>query len=130
MPDLSLGGLRAVLDLGKELGLDPDALVRDPFRIGLRLADKRLKTLPQVRGRDLVEAVVDLAGIDEVFALAPADVQPVPLSPIEGEAGDGQRLALRAGLLNPVVAAPRWISAVPDLRHDAFQADLARVREH
>jgi hypothetical protein len=128
MPDLSLGGLRAVLDLGKELGLDPDALVRDPFRIGLRLADKRLQTLPQVRGRDLVEAVVDLAGVDEIVALAPADVEPVSLGAVQRESGDGQRFPLRAGLLDPVVASAGRVGAVPDLRHDSFQADLACFR--
>jgi hypothetical protein len=55
MPDLALGRLRTVLDLGKELRLDPNALVRDPFRIGLRLADKRLEALAEVGGRDLAK---------------------------------------------------------------------------
>ena len=88
------------------------------------------QALPQVGGRDLVEAVVDLARVDEIAALAPADEEPVPLAPVQREAGDGQGLPLRAGLLHPVVASPGRIGAVPDLRHDAFQPDFACVREH
>jgi hypothetical protein len=32
--------------------------------------------VPQVGGRDLVEAVVDLARVDEIAALTPADEEP------------------------------------------------------
>jgi hypothetical protein len=51
--------------------------------------------------------MVDLAGVDEVGPLAAADVKAVPLRPVQSEAGDGQRLALRAvfftqSLLRPV----------------------------
>src|SRR6185437_6315226 len=86
--------------------------------------------LLQVRGRDFVEAMVDFACVDQVLTLAPADVKPVPLTPIDSEASDGQRLALRASLLDPVVAAARRVVAVANLRDDAFQANLERVREH
>ena len=55
---------------------------------------------------------------------------PSHLSLVEREAGDGQRLALDAGFLHPVVAAARRIGAVAHLRDDAFQAELAGVREH
>ena len=72
VPDLSFRRLRPVLDLGQQLRLDPDALVRDPLRERLRLPDQRRQALLQVGGRDLVEAVVDLAGVDQVVALAPA----------------------------------------------------------
>jgi hypothetical protein len=37
---------------------------------------------------------------------------------------------LRAGLLDPVIAAPGRIDAVADLRDDALQAYLAGVFEH
>jgi hypothetical protein len=105
--DLPRRRLRAVLDLGKELGLDPDALVRDPLRERLRLPDKRLQTLAQVGGRDLVEAVVDLAGVDQVVALSPFDVEAVPLRAVEREAGDGQgsrwaQVFLTQSLLRPL----------------------------
>ena len=50
--------------------------------------------------------------------------------PFESETGDRQRLALRAGLLDPVVAAPRGIGAVANFRYDAFEAELAGVLEH
>jgi len=45
--------------------------------------------------------VIDLAGIDQIVSLAPADVDSVPFAFVEREARDGQRLSLRAGLLDP-----------------------------
>ena len=105
-------------------------LMRDPLGIGLGLPDQRLQPLLQVLGRGLVEAVVDLACIDQIVALAPAEIDAVQLAAIEREAGDRQSLPLRAGLLHPVVAAPGRVEAVPHLRDDAFQADLASVRVH
>lgn len=105
MPDLALRRLRPVFDLGKQPGLDPDALVRDPLGVGLCLPDQRLEALLQVGRGGLVETVVDLAGVDQVIALAaPEVVDAVPFALFEREAGDGQGLALRAGLLDPVVA--------------------------
>ena len=71
-----------------------------------------------------------LPRVDEIVALAPADEESVPLAAVEREAGDGQGLALRAGLLHPVVASSGRVDAVAHLRHHAFQADLACVREH
>jgi hypothetical protein len=87
--NLSLGGLRAILDLGEQLWFDPDALMCDPLRIRLRLPDQRLQFLLEVSGGGLVKAVVDLARIDQILAPAPADIDAVPLSLIEREAGDG-----------------------------------------
>ena len=81
VPDLSVSRLRAVLDLGQKLGLDPDALVGDPLREGLRLPDERLESLAQVGSRYLVESVVDLAGVHQFVAFAPADVEAVPFAP-------------------------------------------------
>jgi hypothetical protein len=98
MPDLSIRRFRAVLDLGQKLRLDPDALVGHPLREGLRFSDERSQPLSQVRCGRLVEPVVHLAGIDQVIALAPADVEPVPLAAVERKSGDRQGLALRAGL--------------------------------
>ena len=46
------------------------------------------------------------------------------------EAGDGQRLALGAGLLDPVVAAADGVAAVAHLGDDALEPDLAGVGEH
>ena len=88
MADLALGRLGAVLDLGEQLRLDPDALVRDPLAVGLGLADQRREALAQVCGRLLVEAVVDLAGIDQVVAFAAADIDAVPIVAVEREARD------------------------------------------
>jgi hypothetical protein len=74
--------------------------------------------------------VVDLAGVNKVIPLAPANVQAVPLVAVQREPGDGQRLAPRAGLLHPVVAAPAGVAAVADFGNHALQPQLARVREH
>jgi hypothetical protein len=124
VPHLSLGRLRAILDLGQKLGFIPDALVAHALGIGLDPSDEGSKPLLQVGGRDLVETVVDFAGVDQIVALAPADVEPVQLRPVECEAGNGQRLPLRA-----VVCASCLIGAAPDFRDDAFEAELAGVRE-
>ena len=88
MPHLALGRFRAVLDLGQQLRLDPDALVRDPLGVGLGLADQRRQALAQIGGGCLVEAVVDLAGVDQVLALAAAEIDAVPFVAVEREAGD------------------------------------------
>jgi hypothetical protein len=106
MPDFALRRLRPVLDLGEQFRFDPDALVRDPLRVRLRLVDQGPQALLQVGRGCLVEAIVDLAGIDEILALAPAEIDAVPLAFVEREPGDGQRLTLRAGFLDPFVAAP------------------------
>jgi len=37
----------------------------------------------------LVEAVIDLAGIDQVIALAAADIDAVPVVSVERKAGNG-----------------------------------------
>jgi hypothetical protein len=99
MTHLSLRGLGAVLDLRQKLGFDPDALVRDALGVGLGFADQRCKTLAKICRRLLVEAVVDLAGIDQVAAFTAADIDAVPLVAIEREPGDRQRLALCACFL-------------------------------
>jgi hypothetical protein len=83
MPDFTLRGLRAVFDLGQQLRLHPDALVCDPLGVGLRLADRWRQPLLQIGGGGLVEAVVDLAGVDQVLALAAADMEAVPVVAVE-----------------------------------------------
>jgi len=108
VPDLAFGGLRAVLDLRKQLRFDPDALVRDPLGVGLGFPDEGLQPSSELGRRGFVEPVVDLACVDKIGALSPSDVESVPLGAVEGEARDGQRLALSAGLLDPVVAASLW----------------------
>jgi hypothetical protein len=56
MPHLGLGRFGAVLDLGQQLGLDPERLMRDRFAVGLGLADQRRQAPAQLGGRGLVEA--------------------------------------------------------------------------
>ena len=74
--------------------------------------------------------MVDLAGIDQVFALAPADIDAVPFVAVEREACDRKRLALRARYLQPVIAAAGSVAAIPNLGDDALEADGAGVLEH
>ena len=116
MPDLYLGGFCAVLDLGENLWFNPDALMRDPLRIGLCPAHERREFFAQDGCRGLGKAVVDLARIDQVLSLAPADIKAAPFAAVERIAGNGQGLALCAGLLDPVIAAAGNVAAVPDFR--------------
>jgi hypothetical protein len=104
--------------------------VADALRVGLRLPDQRLQPLLQVGGRGLVEAMVDLAGVDQLVVLASAEVDTVSFTLVEREAGDGQGLPLRAGLLHPIVAAAADVGAVTVLRYHALKSELAGVREH
>jgi hypothetical protein len=57
-------GFCAVLDLGEQLRLDPDSLVRNSLHERLRFPDEGFQTLAQLGRRDLVEDVVNLAGVD------------------------------------------------------------------
>jgi hypothetical protein len=71
-----------------------------------------------------------LAGIDQVIALAAANIDTVPLVAIECKASDSQRLALGGGFLDPVGAAPGKMPAIAHLGDDALQPDLAGVGDH
>jgi hypothetical protein len=55
MADLAPRRLCPVLDLGQQLRLDPDSLVRDPLGVGPVLTDRRLQPPLQVGGGRLVE---------------------------------------------------------------------------
>jgi hypothetical protein len=105
MPHLTLRGLRPVFDFREQGRFDPDSPVRDPLGIGLRFSDQRFETRLEILRGDAVEAVVDLSCVDKIRALEAAQVKPVELVFLEREAGDRQRLSLRAGLLDPVVAS-------------------------
>lgn len=95
----------------------------------LRSADQRLQPLLQVGRRDLVEAVVDLAGIDEVLALAPSEIDAVPPASLsQSRRWSASPVARRS--LDPVVHAAPRIGAVADLRHHALETDLVGVREY
>lgn len=74
--------------------------------------------------------MVDLAGVDQLAVLASAKVDTVSFTLVEREAGDGQGLPLRAGLLHPTVAAAADVGAVTVLRYHALESELAGVREH
>jgi hypothetical protein len=45
------------------------------------------------------------ASVDQLIALLPGQVDAIELLAVEREAGDRQRLALRAGFLYPMVCA-------------------------
>jgi len=85
----------------------PKCLVGDPLGVGLGFSDQRRQALAQLGERLLVEAVVDHAGMDQIIALATADIDAVPVVAIERKARDGQRFALGAGFLDPGPVAPR-----------------------
>ena len=62
----------------------------DPLDVRLYFADERRQMIAQIGGRLVVEAVVDLTGIDKVPALAAGQIDAVPFLTVEGKAGDGQ----------------------------------------
>ena len=99
MPYFSLRRFGPVFDLSKDRRLYPDGLMGNTLGVGLCFADQRGQPLSQIRGRGLVEAVVDLAGIDQLAALAASNVDAIPFVAIESKAGNRQGLALSAGLL-------------------------------
>lgn len=107
MTHLSLWRLCTVLDLGEKLRLDPNALVHDALGVRSGFSDRRLQPFLQVAGLHLVKSMIDLAGIDQIVAVAPANVDAVLFVSIECEAGDGQR----AGLHDPVAGSSRGIGA-------------------
>jgi hypothetical protein len=60
--------------------------------------------------------MIDFSGIDEVFALPPAEINAIELTAVEYEPGDGQGFALSTCLFDPIVGPARRISAIPHLR--------------
>jgi hypothetical protein len=75
----------------------------NPLAVGLRLPNHRLELGLQFFGAVLIEPVVDLAGIDQLAALAPGQIQAIPFTAVERETSDRQRLALSAGFLDPII---------------------------
>ena len=125
VPHLSLSRLRPIFNLRIDLGLNPDTLVRDALGVRLGCTDQGHQTFAQIGGGLRIEAMVDLTGINQIGAFASADIDPVPLVAVQCEAGDGPCLALRAGFLDPVIAAAGRVAAVADLGDDALEPDLA-----
>ena len=68
--ELALRGLRSVLDLSKQLGLNPDALVGDATSERLGLADQHREFLPKISGRRLVKPVIHLSRVNQLVALS------------------------------------------------------------
>jgi hypothetical protein len=68
--------------------------MRDLFRVGLGFAGQRLQPSLQVFRRCGVNAVVDLAGVDQPMALASAKIDAVEFVLLQRKAGDRERLAL------------------------------------
>jgi hypothetical protein len=90
---LALGRLGPEFDLCEQLRLDPDAAMRDLFGVGLGPVDQRFQARLQLPCGSGVETVVDLAGIDQIAALAAADIEAIEFFLFQREA-----LRKRAGL--------------------------------
>lgn len=101
--------------------------MRDLLGIGLRFADQRLQPCLQVLSGCAVEAAVDLAGIDQLLALEPTDINAVKFVFLQRKASYVRRLPLGAGLFDPIIAPARRIPAIADLGDHAFEAGLAGV---
>lgn len=65
-----------------------------------------------------------------VATFAAADIDAIPITAVESEARDCERLALRAGSLYPVIAAAGNIAAVTDLGNHALEPDLTGVSKY
>jgi hypothetical protein len=128
--DLSVGRLRPVLYFGKQFGLHPNALVRDPLTVRLSFPDQRREPSAKIGGRVFVESMVDLAGIDEIISLAAAEIDALSIIAIKCKASDGERLALRAGRPDPGPRSSGKTGAVAHLRDNALKPNLAGVRKH
>src|ERR1700760_1525509 len=87
----------------------------DALAVGLCFSEQRFEAGLQVLSDGVVETVINLAGLDQVL----------PLAAREREAGDGQRLPLRRGFLDPIVRAADRIIAVSQLGDDTLKAGLA-----
>jgi hypothetical protein len=105
MADFPLCRLRAVLDFSQQRRLDPDASMGDLLAVGLRLPDKRLEARLQVLCGHSVKTVIDLARVNQVPPLMPAEIKAIPFFAVECEPGNRQRLALGACDFYPFVAA-------------------------
>src|ERR1700722_8291566 len=88
MPDFACRRLRAIFDLGEQLRFDPDAAMGNLLGVRPRLADQWLKFLAQFFGPGFVEAMIDLAGIDQVLALTSREIEAIPFAAVEREAGN------------------------------------------
>jgi hypothetical protein len=88
--------------------------VRDFLGIGCVLRISGVSRFRKSAGEGFVNAVVDLAGINQVLAPAAANIDAVPLAVVERKTGDGQRLALGACLFGPIVPPPYGLSRTFD----------------
>jgi hypothetical protein len=75
--------------------------------------------------------MVDLSGIDQVPALAPAEIEAIPFGTIEREPGDGQRLALGAGCLDPIVGSTGRVAGAAAVKtaFDTLKSAIGLVKE-
>jgi hypothetical protein len=67
--------------------------------------------------------MVDLTGKDQAPAIALAELKAIPFGKIERERGDGQRLTLGAGFLDPIVGPTDRVAAISYLRDHALPVD-------
>jgi hypothetical protein len=87
VPYFAFSRFRPVIDFSQKLRFYPDAAVRDLLGLGLRLSDERRQSLAQIRSRRLIKPVIDLAGVNKVFAFVPAYIDAVPFVAIECKSG-------------------------------------------
>ncbi len=70
--------------------------------------------------------MIDLAGIDQLVAILPADVEAVEAVILEGKAGDRQRLTRRYGWVGSASASPNdWhLACMGTSKHDPPVGEL------
>jgi hypothetical protein len=78
----------------------------------LRLADQRRQPLAQLGGRLPVKAMVNLAGVEQVLALAPADIDAVPFVAVVTHRRGGDRFPSKDHSLLATVRSSRPTSVL------------------
>ena len=104
-----------ILDLGKQGRLNPNTSVSNLLRERMRFAHERLESRLQIPLPMSIEAVVDLADINQFFSLLTRQIEPIEEAFLHREARNRQSFELSAGHLDPVVAPVGPLGAISDL---------------
>src|ERR1700760_2343999 len=105
----------------------------DPLRLRLpRCSRERCfaelqlcRTAFQPTHHRIVEALLDLAGEDQLAVLDLAEIDAVKFAALIGEPHDGERLPMPTSRLDPSIVTTGSIAAVFALRHDPLQTEEA-----
>src|SRR5436305_9084964 len=134
-PQQAVVSERAVFHLDLEVRFNPGRLrLPDGYVERRGAADQRIEALAQFPRALFGVAAADLAGIEQLAALAPADIERGDLARVSAElfdkGYDRQRIALLALQLDPALLPAGAVRRVDALGHDAFQPEPTGRGEH